>query len=165
MGRDNNYSAGGVLLTKDTIMLKNLTFIFALNCVFLGATVLSAQTSKITVTATGLRNADGKVLFSLYKSGDGFPSDATKALANGDTKIANGEAAYTFQGLKPGSYAVSILHDENNNGKMETNFFGIPKEGYGASNDAKGSMGPPKYEDAKLELKEAEKRISIKMLY
>ena len=152
-------------MAKDTIMLKVTTFLIVLVCVLVGVSTVTAQTNKLTVTATGLRSADGKVLYSLYTSGDGFPSDATKAIANGNTTIVNGEATYTFQGLKPGTYAVSIMHNENGNGKMESNFFGIPKEGYGASNDAKGSMGPPKYEDAKIELREAEKKISIKMRY
>ena len=53
-----------------------------------------------------------------------------------------------------------MFHDENANGKIDRNFVGIPKEGYGTSNDAKGFMGPPKYEDAKFELT-ADKKLVI----
>jgi len=47
-----------------------------------------------------------------------------------------------FPGVAPGRYAVSVFHDENSNGKMDTNFIGIPREGVGASNNAKGHLGP-----------------------
>ena len=60
----------------------------------------------------------------------------------------------TFEDIPEGTYAVSIFHDENDNGKMDTNFLGIPSEDYGCSNDASGFLGPPKWEDAKFQLKE-----------
>ena len=52
--------------------------------------------------------------------------------------------------VKPGTYAVSTFHDENSNGKLDTNLLGIPTEGVGASNNAKGHFGPPKFDDAKF---------------
>ena len=61
-------------------------------------------------------------------------------------------AKVVFENIPDGEFAISLYHDENNNGKLDTGWFGIPKEGYGCSNDAKGNMGPPKYEDAKFQL-------------
>ena len=57
---------------------------------------------------------------------------------------------YTFKEIPKGEYAVAVFHDKNSNEKMDVNFLGIPKEAYGCSNNAKGFMGPPKYEDAKF---------------
>jgi uncharacterized protein (DUF2141 family) len=53
-----------------------------------------------------------------------------------------------FAGIAPGTYAVSVFHDENANGKLDTNFMGIPREGVRASNNAKGHLGPPKFNAA-----------------
>ena len=61
-----------------------------------------------------------------------------------------------------GSYAISTYHDENDNDKLDKNIVGIPKEAYGFSNDATGFMGPPKWEDAKFDLKE-DKTITINL--
>jgi uncharacterized protein (DUF2141 family) len=53
-----------------------------------------------------------------------------------------------FFHVAPGTYAVSVFHDENSNGKLDTNLMGIPREGVGASNGARGHFGPPKFDDA-----------------
>lgn len=106
---------------------------------------------RITVEIDGLRNAKGVVRCSVFASADGFPSNPSRAAARAVApSIANGHATCTFDNVKPGTYAVGFLHDENANGKMDTNFFGAPTEGYGASNNARGSMGPPKFDDAKF---------------
>jgi uncharacterized protein (DUF2141 family) len=61
--------------------------------------------------------------------------------------ILDGRCTITLDDLAPGEYAISVLHDENGNGKPDTNFLGIPKEGIGTSNNAKGRLGPPAYAD------------------
>lgn len=76
---------------------------------------------------------------------------------------ANGKSVrYTFKNLKPGKYAVQVLHDANENGKLDMNFFGIPTEAYGFSNNARGSFGPPDIKEQLFDLKES-KTISIKI--
>lgn len=64
-----------------------------------------------------------------------------------------------------GAYAFVILHDENKNGKADTNWIGLPKEGVAVSNNAKGSFGPPDYEDAKFKPGREEVIQHIKMNY
>ena len=75
-------------------------------------------------------------------------------------EIDEEKSTITFTDIPEGTYAISFIHDENDNGKMDTNFMGIPKEDYGCSNNAKGFMGPPKWKDAKFELK-SDKTIDI----
>ena len=99
----------------------------------------------IHVEVVGLRNNDGQVSCALYKSADGFPKVKEKAMAHVLAPISERKAACDFPGIAPGTYAVSVFHDENSNGKLDTNFLGIPREGVGASNDAKGHRGPPKF--------------------
>lgn len=110
----------------------------------------NAQGSVIHVEVARLRNDKGQVSCSLYASADGFPKDGKKAVAHVVAPIAEQKAICEFPGIAPGMYAVSVYHDENSNGKLDTNFLGIPREGVGASNDAKGHMGPPKFGAAKF---------------
>jgi uncharacterized protein (DUF2141 family) len=64
-----------------------------------------------------------------------------------------------------GTYAVSVIHDEDGDGKLDTSWLGIPREGVGVSMNAKGKAGPPKYKDAKFVLDAAEKKLKIKVRY
>ena len=60
--------------------------------------------------------------------------------------ISNNKSVIAIKDLKPGKYAFKFFHDENNDEKLNTNFMGIPKEGYGFSNNAKGKFGPPSFD-------------------
>ena len=108
----------------------------------------SAQANTIHVEIAGLRNDTGQVFCALYSSPEGFPKDSSKAFAHAISAISNGRAVCEFPGIASGTYAVSVFHDENSNGKLDTNFMGIPREGVGASNNAKGHFGPPKFSAA-----------------
>jgi len=121
--------------------------------------MVSAQKVNLEVAMTGFENNDGKVHVGLYKSEETFLKKSYKRIVS---KINSKTATATFENLEPGEYAVSVYQDENSNGKMDSNFVGIPKEAYGTSNGAKGFMGPPKYKDAKFVLT-ADKRIAIKL--
>ena len=96
----------------------------------------------------GLHNDKGHVLCAIFSTPADFPRQAEKAVARTSAVISGGRAVCEFTNVGPGRYAISVIHDENDNGKMDTKFFGIPREGVGASNDARGRFGPPKFEDA-----------------
>jgi uncharacterized protein (DUF2141 family) len=102
----------------------------------------------IKVSILNLRNNKGHVLVSLFNNSSGFPDKAEKAIRKVQLTINNNAAFTSFTGLPAGSYAVAILHDENDDRKMNTNFFGIPKEGYGFSNNVMGTFGPPSFSRA-----------------
>jgi uncharacterized protein (DUF2141 family) len=128
-------------------------------CGAFGQTPAPAE-NVIHVEISGLRNDKGQMLCALFTSAEAFPKKADKAVARLTAKIAERRATCDFTGVAPGTYAVSVVHDENANGKLDTNFIGMPREGVGASNDAKGHMGPPKfgaasfpYRGGRLELK------------
>jgi uncharacterized protein (DUF2141 family) len=70
-----------------------------------------------------------------------------------------------FDSPAPGTYAVAAFHDENGNGKLDRGMFGIPKEGVAASNDARGHMGPPKWDDAKFVYKGELLQLRIRIAY
>jgi uncharacterized protein (DUF2141 family) len=124
-----------------------------------------AAQNVIHVDVTGLRNDKGEVYCALYNSAADFPTDAEKAVSRAKSTIANGKAACEFAGLAPGTYAVATYHDENSNGRLDTNSMGVPEEGVGASNDAKGSFGPPKFDDAAFQFRGGRLDVRINMEY
>jgi len=108
---------------------------------------------KLSVVFKGLKNTKGKILVWVFNSEKGFPMKAEAAFKTISVTLEEGVIPRTqILGLPAGTYAVSAVHDENDNQKLETNWIGIPREGVAASRDAKGSMGPPKYRDAVLEI-------------
>ena len=83
---------------------------------------------------TGIKNATGVIRLALCPSGAKFPDCGKQAVRTETWRIDRGQAHITLTGLAPGSYAVSVFHDANSNGKLDT-FAGIPREGYGFSNN------------------------------
>ena len=118
-------------------------------CLFLALQAGPSDSQNVLhVAIDGLRSDKGQVICSLYSSADGFPKSSTKAIAHSTSPVANRQADCEFDGIQPGTYAVSVFHDENSNGRLDTNFIGIPREGVGASNNARGHFGPPSFRDA-----------------
>ncbi len=125
-----------------------------------------AETGTLVVNMVRFRNSNGKVLISLYNKKDGFPTKPGRAYKGATSKITGRVAQYIFEDLPPGEYAVSIAHDENNNGVLDTSWIGIPREGIGASNNPKGRMGPPRFRESKFSLGAGEKLTkSINLVY
>jgi uncharacterized protein (DUF2141 family) len=106
------------------------------------------QENQIQVEIAGLRNDKGQAVCDLFSSAPDFPKKRDKAVAHGTSVITNRHAVCEFSGVAPGTYAISVFHDENSNGKLDTSFMGIPREGVGASNGGKGHLGPPKFDAA-----------------
>lgn len=102
----------------------------------------------IIINITNLRNDKGHVLVSLFKEGEGFPDKAEKAFRKEKVAVSNKKATIQFSSVPAGNYAVAILHDENDDAKMNKTWLGLPKEGYGFSNNVMGTLGPPAYNKA-----------------
>jgi uncharacterized protein (DUF2141 family) len=75
------------------------------------------------------------------------------------------KARVVWADLAPGVYAVAVLHDENGNGKMDTNILGIPKEGHGASNNPAPKRRPPTFEEAQFTLAGPQQTVEVKLEY
>jgi len=126
-----------------------LAKISILLCCFLSLHVSASDApNRIHVAVDGLRSDKGQVICSLYSSAEGFPKNSGKAIAHTESLIANRHADCEFSGIQPGTYAISVFDDANSNGRLDTNFLGIPREGVGASNNARGHFGPPSFHDA-----------------
>ena len=77
--------------------------------------------------------------------------------------IRAGAALCVFKGVPRGVYGISAFHDQNNNGKLDTNFIGLPTEDYCASRDARNTFGPPSFADAKFTYTGGVKRLAARM--
>ncbi|WP_052461176.1 DUF2141 domain-containing protein [Psychroserpens mesophilus] len=104
---------------------------------------------EITVVIENLKSNKGHIYISLYNTEASFLGKGFKSTIS---RIENNSCTIKFENVPNGIYAISFFHDENENKKMDSNFLGIPKEDYGCSNNARGFMGPPKWEDAKFEI-------------
>jgi uncharacterized protein (DUF2141 family) len=131
-----------------------------------GQTSAQALTENVIhVDVRGLRSDKGQMLCALFSSAEAFPRKADQAIARLTAKIAKHQATCDFTAVAPGTYAVSVVHDENSNGKLDRNFIGMPREGVGASNDAKGHMGPPKFSAASFHYKGGRLDLKIHINY
>ncbi|MCF6764689.1 DUF2141 domain-containing protein [Thiotrichales bacterium 19S3-7] len=133
-------------------MLKRFSFAIAF---LLAPYALTA--SELIIHVQGFDNDKGQALIALYNSAKGFPeSDQYKAVK---VAIKDAKASYTFKNLAEGQYAVAIVHDVNANQELDKNFFGIPKEEYGFSNNVKGHLGPPEFKAAAVQLSNGQKKV------
>jgi uncharacterized protein (DUF2141 family) len=107
--------------------------------------------STITVRIESLRNDKGTVYVSLFDNKKAF-SDNKGAVLGGQARPANKTAVVVLDKVAPGRYALSFIHDENDDKKLDTNWIGIPKEGFGYSKDAMGKLGPPKFDEAVIDV-------------
>jgi uncharacterized protein (DUF2141 family) len=135
-------------------------------CVLMAAVLaLDGGAGSIAVQLGGLRSDQGKVGCQLFHSKEGFPGDPKRADASVWCDIRDKKSRCEFPGVAAGRYAVACIHDENGNGKLDTGLFGIPKEGVAASNDARGHMGPPAFDDAAFAFDGTAKTLQLAMQY
>ena len=66
--------------------------------------------------------------------------------------ITGPTALCTFEGVAPGAYAIAVMHDENGDGKLDKNFFGVPTEGYGVSNNRTHALRNPSWDESRFVL-------------
>jgi uncharacterized protein (DUF2141 family) len=108
-----------------------------------------AEPGVVTVTVAGVRSHAGSVLVALCDRATFLAPTCRYA---GKSPASPGAVTVRITGVPPGIYAAQAFHDENDNGKIDRNFLGIPREGLGFSNDAKMRFGPPSFDDAAFSL-------------
>jgi uncharacterized protein (DUF2141 family) len=126
----------------------------------------SLANATLTVRVIGARNAKGKIRVAVFRSAEGFPGDTSKAirLENAPIDPQTLSSQVVFSDLPAGQYALSVFHDENMNEKLDKNLMGIPKEGYGASNNPARKMRAPTFEEARFS-HQTDQPLEIKLIY
>lgn len=116
-----------------------------------GSGPASSPAAKLTIKVTDLRNHKGQLVFGVFESAQGFPTDRGKAV-NWQIKPADVDTVVFTVDLPPGKYGASVLHDENKNGKMDKNFAGVPTEGYGVTNNPKPRLRAATFDESRFTL-------------
>jgi len=142
-------------------MMKRILTYFLFSCLFAGTSSFMEpeKSAKLTIEVRGLTSNKGKIYVALYRRGDSFPSftgNYKGVLADADQKTVQ----VVFNRIPADTYAVATFHDENNNGVMDKNMFGVPAEIYGFSNNARKTFSAPSFQEAAFEL-ESERKLSI----
>ena len=113
---------------------------------------LEKGTASLHVTVAGVRSTEGIVDCGLFNSADGFPG-ASPIVGGSIQNEASGDSVECFYDALPaGHYAVSVIHDENDNGQLDKNVLGIPTEGHGATNNVTHPTSPPTFDEAQITL-------------
>jgi len=97
----------------------------------------------------GIEKIEGEVRIAVFNSKDNYTKDPIHAIV---LPVDSTTIIWEEENLPFGEYAIAVYHDKNKNGKIDTNLFGIPKENYGFSNDARGKFGPASWEDSKFKV-------------
>jgi uncharacterized protein (DUF2141 family) len=145
-------------------IIKLLFITISLCALSLSGLAQAEQTSQLEVHVYGAKNDIGQVLITVYNSGENWlKHDADKIVAQRSIP-ADQHVQTVFDNLPYGKYAIAVIHDENNNKKIDMSWLPVPhpEEGYGFSNDAQPNMGPPKFEDAVFTIKKP--KVSKKIL-
>lgn len=140
-----------------TIYTLFIAFTFALNVNAQTETKTTSNGQNITVTIKNIKNNKGSVLLGLHTENTFMKGAGVKNLTS---KIENGQVTVTFTNVEAGTYAIMVMHDENDNKRMDFEN-GMPLESYGMSNNPM-SYGPPKYSDAKFEVTDKDLEFNIR---
>jgi uncharacterized protein (DUF2141 family) len=108
----------------------------------------AAAANPLELEVVGLRSDSGEVGCSLFFGAQGFPRDDSKVIRHVWAPVHDRKALCRFGGLATGQYAAVVFHDENGDHEFNMNAFGMPKEGYGFSNDAAALFSPPEFQAA-----------------
>ena len=123
----------------------------------------SSPVGTLVLHVTNFKDNKGTVRIALARSKAELDF-VKKPYKLAETKINDKQAKWVFHDLPYGEYAIKLYHDENGNKVFDTNFLGIPEEGYGFSNNAKGHFGPPDYKQVKFSINKITTDMTIKIV-
>ena len=140
------------------------------------ASAPSSRASDLRVVIEGVRSNSGAIMIGLYDSSEGFTAAIEHSTEIGllndrgrlvgvALRAAAGTQSIIFTQLPPRRYAVIVFHDENDNGRLDENAWGVPTEGYGFSNNARGLLGAPSFDAAQVTLDGHDRSIAISLIY
>ena len=121
---------------------------------------VNPPSGKLTINLTDFNNNTGEARIAVFNSKAQFLKTPCQAVT---VNIVSRKTSNAFINIPYGEYAIAVFHDENINGKLDTNFLGMPQEQYGFSNNAKGFMGPPGYDNAKFNLNKSAMTVTINL--
>ncbi|MFZ9188242.1 MAG: DUF2141 domain-containing protein [Algoriphagus sp.] len=104
--------------------------------------------TSLQVSISGANSDVGSIRILVFSKPSGFPDQVKQAVRSISLPSKNGKASFKLTDLPAGTYAIGVIHDQDNNGKLSTNAVGYPTEKFGFSNNPKVYFGPPSFEKA-----------------
>lgn len=123
-----------------------------------------ASAARIVVTISGLKSNEGGIYVGLYATPSKF-LNGTQVDAKKKVRASTAPITVVFDDLRPGTYAIGAYHDENNNDHLDTNFLGLPTEGYALSNGVRAVMSKPTFQQAAFAVGNAGAAVSLQIRY
>ena len=123
-----------------------------------------AQAARLIVTIQGIHSDSGYVFVALFNQPEGFP-DGNYSSQHTKVKAAIAGLTVVFDNVEAGTYAAGAYHDENSNGRLDTNIFGYPIEGYALSNGIRAVVSRPRFADAAFLVGDADTYVTLKIKY
>ncbi len=120
-----------------------------------------ASAADLVVRVEGVRSAEGDIRVALHRRAEGVDFPDSAGVVKAAMRPAAKAGDLVFAGLAPGEYAIAAFHDEDRNGDLNTGLLGIPTEGYGFSNEARGMFGPPGFDAAAFTIEAGEDRAAV----
>ena len=135
-----------------------------------------ALAAELRLTIKGIQSDDGEILIALYNNPEGYVSALANAATRGlmpdsgrligtSIRAKVGSQSTVFTQLPPGRYAILVIHDENDHGRLDEDAMGVPTEGYGFGNDARGFLSAPSFDAAAVTIGEADASTSVTLIY
>lgn len=124
----------------------------------------AAASADLALSIDGVRSDAGWAMIAVYDRADAFEK-REGAAATIRVRARKGRISLTLDGLPAGRYAVVAFHDEDGDGALDTNLLGIPTEGYGFSNGARGAMGPPSFAAAAVAVDGGRRPLPVTLTY
>lgn len=145
-------------------MVKVLRILLVIGIILSFSSFVPQNTGTITVNIKGLRNNKGQFMISLSRGSEGWPNENYyKQLFI--EEFTSPDFTLEFSNIPYGNYAIGVLHDEDKNSKMTSNFIGMPKEGFGFSRDYQVSLRAPKYEESNFDFNQRNLSLEVNMQY
>jgi uncharacterized protein (DUF2141 family) len=119
----------------------------------------------IWVTIEKVRSSNGTIKVELYRGEAQKNQKKRKKVARTRVKARQGETKLCLNAPTVGDYAISLYHDENDNKKFDRNFIGIPREGFGFSNNPPIGLGVPPQKEMRFKVESMATRVRILVVY
>lgn len=118
---------------------------------------LPVSATDVTIIVKGVRSNAGQVAALAFRKAQGFPDQFTHASHQATVPASKGDVTITLKDLPPGKYALTVMHDQNSDGKLQRNLFGVPQEGVGVTGKPLGNRSP-KFAESLIEVSQNETR-------
>lgn len=144
-------------------LMRNIRIIFYVIILFFQTSLINKNHGDLTIKVTGIKEISGRIKMGLYNSSQTF-ANSGQEFRKAAVVVSKNTAIIVFKNLPEGEYAIAFYHDQNGDNDLNRNFIGLPKEGYGFSNNISPKLSVPSFDQTKFKFPEL-RSLEIKTIY